>query len=59
MADVKLCKSCIYWQGYDGISRRHLCFCHHLLITGKRRVEVDGICESRRVSKRASYRFRH
>ena len=59
MADVKLCKSCIYWLGFDGGRRRYACFCHYLLITGKRRVEVDGICESRRMSKRDPYYLRH
>lgn len=47
MADKKVCNSCHYWitggGGYTGGGGK---FCHHLLHTGKRRVEIDGVCMS-------------
>lgn len=48
MCDTKKCKGCQFWKcangdhGYGNEFR----FCHYLLITGKRRVEKDGICYS-------------
>lgn len=56
MADTgKQCLFCVYWTGSNGHDAIQLKFCHHLLYTGKRRVEVDGVCQSfhRRVKKRA------
>lgn len=47
MADVKKqCRKCEYWTGCNGHSIGENCFCHHLLYTEKRRVEVDGVCQS-------------
>lgn len=40
------CNGCVYWKSAGGY-RTSARFCHHLLETGKRRVEVGGICRSR------------
>jgi hypothetical protein len=44
MADIKKCEKCEYWSGANG--GHSFSFCHHLLWTDKRRVEVDGVCRS-------------
>ena len=49
MADVKKqCARCAYWGGTNGHNEINHTFscCHHLLVTGKRRVEEDGVCRS-------------
>lgn len=46
MADIKQCKNCAYWTGVTGSNGTNMHFCHHILHTGKRRVEVDGVCQS-------------
>lgn len=47
LADIKQCKQCKYWgdvhHAFTG-----MCFCHHLLETKKRRVQVDGVCLSQK-----------
>ena len=43
MSDTTKCKSCQYWRSVWGNSPA---VCHHLLDTGKRRVEVGGVCKS-------------
>lgn len=54
MADAKKqCMKCSFWGGANG----HYCgskisFCHHLLCTGQRREEVDGVCRSFRLKVR-------
>ena len=41
----RCCGSCRYWSGWgDSENRMHCCM--HYLNTGKRRVEVDGVCKS-------------
>lgn len=54
MSDRKKCEGCEYWVSGAGqrTGSGDMKFCHHLLRTGKRRVEVDGICESRVPHKR-------
>ena len=45
--DPILCKECYYWRTAGcGTAFNSAKFCHHLLETGKRRVEVDGMCKS-------------
>lgn len=51
MADIKRCRGCDYWRTTGNVSGDSTRFCHHLLATGKRRVEVDGICQSFKPSK--------
>ena len=49
MADAKKqCSKCKYWTGCNGNADKEYIFkfCHHLLWTDKRRVEVDGVCLS-------------
>lgn len=48
MADVVRCRKCFYWRGANGTNMSSkMMFCHHLLVTNKRRVEnADGVCES-------------
>lgn len=48
MADIKKqCKDCEYWLSVNGMRHHNeMHFCHHLLKTGKRRVEVNGVCKS-------------
>ena len=48
MADVeKQCKHCFRWRGANGENAASkMKFCNHMLDTGKRRVEVDGVCKS-------------
>ena len=49
MADIhKQCEKCVYWKGVNGgCNKVHLYhFCSYYLDTGKRRVEIDGICKS-------------
>lgn len=44
----KECKGCVYWRSAQGGGVGDvLHVCHHLLDTGKRRVEKDGKCISR------------
>ena len=43
----KQCKGCIYFKPSSGNSGAGTLMCHHLLITGKRRIDNDGVCESR------------
>lgn len=38
------CERCVFWQNSTG--NDSLYFCHHLLITGKRRKDVNGVCLS-------------
>ena len=45
LADVKRCKKCIYWRGANRTPNA-FSYCNHLLDTGKRRVQVDGVCLS-------------
>lgn len=42
-AETQKCDGCDFWQNSGGEGFR---FCHHLLITGKRRVEENGVCMS-------------
>lgn len=44
------CKDCIYWRSIASGSGMHKA-CHHLLDTNKRRVDEDGVCKSRSVSR--------
>ena len=45
------CKGCRFWGSADGTkSTVHLC--HHLLWTGKRREQKDGVCLSRKEAGR-------
>ena len=49
MADVKKqCAYCHYWRTSNGTTPngKESAFCYHCLDTEKRRVEVDGVCES-------------
>lgn len=43
----KQCKGCIYFKPSSGNSGAGTLMCHHMLITGKRRIDNDGVCESR------------
>lgn len=53
MSDTNKCKDCQYWRAAWGTSELHLC--NYLLDTGKRRVEVNGVCKSfNRKRKRCS-----
>ena len=54
MADVNTqCKGCHYWlSGSGGYPGGGVKLCHHLLYTGKRRVEVDGVCLSRAAKRK-------
>jgi hypothetical protein len=47
LADTKQCEKCKYW-GDVHHAKAGLHFCHHLLETGKRRVQVDGVCMSQK-----------
>lgn len=42
---TKRCDSCLYWRSLSSGNECY-CACHHLLDTGKRRVEEDGVCKS-------------
>jgi hypothetical protein len=45
--DPKLCRKCYYWRtAGSGVATNSMKFCHHLLETKVRRVEVDGVCLS-------------
>lgn len=48
--DSQKCNGCVYWQKAQstGGNEESLHICHHLLETGKRRVEQDGQCLSRK-----------
>lgn len=46
MADVKQCNTCRYWHSLSGWTGGVSKACNHLLETGRRRVEVDGVCKS-------------
>ena len=43
--NTEQCEGCIYWRSANGY-KRETCFCHHLLDTGRRRVDIDGECQS-------------
>lgn len=47
MESQKQCKGCIYWKMSSGNSGAGSLMCHHLLMTGRRRADNDGVCESR------------
>lgn len=43
----KQCKGCIYFKMSSGNSGTGTRMCHHLLVTGRRRVDNDGVCGSK------------
>ena len=47
MESQKQCKGCVYWKMSSGNSGSGSLMCHHLLVTGKRRNDQDGVCLSR------------
>lgn len=46
-APQKQCKGCVYWRGANGRGGIGSTMCHHMLDTGKRRIDNDGVCGSR------------
>lgn len=53
MYSQKQCEGCVFWQkaGTTGGTENSLHMCHHLLETGKRRIEKDGKCLSRKTER--------
>lgn len=50
MESQKQCIGCVYWKtARDGAIDSFMC--HHLLVTGKRRIDQDGVCLSRTPEK--------
>lgn len=49
----KQCKGCVFWKkaSATGGTENSLHACHHLLETGKRRIEKDGKCLSRKTER--------
>lgn len=48
MKSQEQCKGCVYWKsGAGGAMWEAMYMCHHLLVTGKRRVDKDGECLSK------------
>lgn len=47
MESQKQCKGCVYWRGASGNSGLGTIMCHHMLDTGKRRIDNDGVCGSK------------
>ena len=45
--NTKQCKDCIFWGNADG-SGQTIKFCHHLLLTGKRRKKDGDKCLSKK-----------
>lgn len=48
---MERCRGCVYWRsstGGQGIPSLYLC--HHLLDTGKRRIDQDGECLSKTIA---------
>ena len=54
MADEKVCKTCWYWRNAQGShANNSMKFCHYMVYTRRRRVDIDGVCKSyRRRSKK-------
>ena len=47
VAHEEQCKKCRYWKNAHGSYVKHSSkFCHYMFDTGKRRVEIDGVCKS-------------
>ena len=46
-APQKQCKGCIYLKGANGRSGTGTIMCHHMLETGKRRIDNNGVCGSK------------
>lgn len=46
MESQKQCIGCMYWRGANGSSGLGTYFCHHMLDTGKRRIDIEGKCHS-------------
>lgn len=48
MANVEeQCETCLFWHGVNGQrGRESTIFCNYLLEMGRRRTEVNGVCES-------------
>ena len=49
MESQKQCQGCLYWKGAR--SGMGTMMCHHMLETGKRRIDQDGKCLSRTTEK--------
>lgn len=50
MESQKQCIGCVFWKSArDGTFTSFMC--HHLLVTGKRRIDQDGVCLSRTPEK--------
>lgn len=50
MESQKQCIGCVYWKtARDGAIGSFMC--HHLLVTGKRRIDQNGVCLSRTSGK--------
>ena len=54
--ETKQCEKCIYWYDMRGSKDHEESFCHYMLNTGNRRVEIDGVCQSRCTDKRKKKR---
>ena len=53
----KRCKGCVYWKSAQGGGTEGtLHICHHLLETGKRRIDQDGKCLSKTTAKQERLR---
>ena len=50
--NTKQCKDCVYWKSTDG-NKAWIHACHHLLLTGKRRIHKDGVCLSKKIKREA------
>lgn len=51
MESQKQCVGCVYWRGFWGHSGSGTSVCHHLLDTGKRRIDKKGKCFSKKTEK--------
>lgn len=51
MESQKQCIGCMYFRGANGNSGLGTHFCHHMLDTGKRRIDQEGKCLSWKTSK--------
>jgi len=51
MESQKQCNGCVYWKTARTGSADSF-MCHHLLVTGKRRIDQDGVCLSRTPEER-------
>ena len=52
MKSQEQCVGCVYWKsGAGGHENTTLFMCHHLLETGKRRIDQNGVCLSRLTSR--------